>query len=626
MKKIIVVFLMLISSLCYANSFNTLDTPTVSGGNVSLPFTWTYDGDQQKMGNTDQSKFYVGGWAKATGTLSGLLGGGDFFHQYWCHNVATNQTTGVISATDDATSTSYCYGFTDAGLWTGFQAPAGATAVFNATAPISFNLLTGYGFLTGPLAIGSAINYTNFPGTVGSFIGASASGGYIQTIVQDTTASGQACYVANANDATDTTHYGQLCMNNSTSPGVSNVFFPNIHAMAIYSTDSEVDIASLGAGGVVNIYAASATTPTMIVSSSSVTSNGSIIAASGITSTAASNSFGATVFSGAITGGQAATFGATSVTTLSATGTATLNSSGVGTITQTYTGNAGYFGLYSTGVTPGNTNFSLVSNGSLTQLNGLASSVLTVGSTAIATATSTGLAVTGTLSATGMTLDASGNLLLSGTPGIGALAVSSTVASTSTTGATDYFLKLQPSYNQTGSAAATDIYLNRTGTTGSGSQYLMQLNVAGVDKFHVDSTGAITTTGNITTGSSIISAAGTLLGVKAEVQWWQTVPTGRAVNTSTNAIAIPTSISTSYLSGISASGVTITLATPAGDGERRRIVFGGASTGITWAFTAPATAQVGLPTTVVAGQVVEIVYNSVAGTPANSAATTWYQY
>jgi len=37
----------------------------------------------------------------------------------------------------------------------------------------------------------------------------------------------------------------------------------------------------------------------------------------GITSTAASNSFGATVFSGAITGGQAATLGATSATTLS---------------------------------------------------------------------------------------------------------------------------------------------------------------------------------------------------------------------------------------------------------------------------------------------------------------------
>jgi len=45
----------------------------------------------------------------------------------------------------------------------------------------------------------------------------------------------------------------------------------------------------------------------------------------GITSTAASNSFGATVFSGAITGGQAATLGATSATTLSASGSLTLS-------------------------------------------------------------------------------------------------------------------------------------------------------------------------------------------------------------------------------------------------------------------------------------------------------------
>ena len=104
------------------------------------------------------------------------------------------------------------------------------------------------------------------------------------------------------------------------------------------------------------------------------------------------------------------------------------------------------------------------------------------------------------------------------------------------------------------------------------------------------------------------------------------IATGRAVNTGTTAITIPANVATSYLSGISASGVTITLSAPGTDGERRRIVFGGASTGITWAFTAPATAQVGLPTTVTAGQAIEIVYNSVAGTPANSSATTWYQY
>jgi hypothetical protein len=149
----------------------------------------------------------------------------------------------------------------------------------------------------------------------------------------------------------------------------------------------------------------------------------------------------------------------------------------------------------------------------------------------------------------------------------------------------------------------------------------MQLNVGGVDKYHVDSSGNIIVAGQINTNASIAST-----GNGMYANWWDSNSGGRFVNTGTTAIAIPVKSATNYLSSISATGVTITLAAPVVDGERRRIVFGAASTGITWAFTAPATAQIGLPTTVVAGQVVEIVYNSVAGTPANSAATTWYQY
>lgn len=69
----------------------------------------------------------------------------------------------------------------------------------------------------------------------------------------------------------------------------------------------------------------------------------------------------------------------------------------------------------------------------------------------------------------------------------------------------------------------------------------------------------------------------------------------------------------------------MTLAAPTGDGERRRICFGAATTA-TWAVTAPATATDSLPTTIITGQCVEVVYNSVAGTPANSTATTWYLF
>ena len=137
MKKLLLA-LLFIPALAFAQWVPSGNNPTPGAYT-----TYNFDGDQSVMSNTDLSKFRVGGWAQASGTLNGLLTGSDFFHQYWCHNVATNSTTGIIGATDDPTSTSYCYGFTDAGIWTGFQAPAGATAVFNVTAPISMNLITG---------------------------------------------------------------------------------------------------------------------------------------------------------------------------------------------------------------------------------------------------------------------------------------------------------------------------------------------------------------------------------------------------------------------------------------------------------------------------------------------------
>ena len=334
MKKILAVLLMLFFSVCNASSFNTLDTPTVAGGNVTQPFTITYDGDQQSMGNTDLSKFHIGGYALASGSLSTLLGGGDFAHYYFCHNVS--QTNGVFNAPDDNTAQPYCSVWSDNGLYNTYQSPSGSTVNFSSTPTYSFNMLTGQ----------MTLNQTNAGGN-------------------------------------GTTYYG---------------------------------------------------------------------------------------------------------------------------------------------------------------------------------------------------------------------------------------LSINPVYNQTGTAAATDIYLNRTGTVGSGNQYLMQLNNIGADKFHVDIFGNVVAQG-YSTNYSLSTAP-----------YYRALAVGRYVNTGTTAITVSGNAATTYLANIAATGVTITLAIPTADGERRRIVFGGASTGITWAFTAPATAQIGLPTTVVAGQAIEIVYNSVAGTPANSAATTWYQY
>jgi hypothetical protein len=60
-----------------------------------------------------------------------------------------------------------------------------------------------------------------------------------------------------------------------------------------------------------------------------------------------------------------------------------------------------YGAIYSTNVTPSATNYTLVTNGSFLQINGSNNVNLMVANSSIANATSTGLAVTGTLSATG---------------------------------------------------------------------------------------------------------------------------------------------------------------------------------------------------------------------------------
>lgn len=104
-----------------------------------------------------------------------------------------------------------------------------------------------------------------------------------------------------------------------------------------------------------------------------------------------------------------------------------------------------------------------------------------------------------------------------------------------------------------------------------------------------------------------------------------TFATGRAVqNTAAQATAtIAQGIASTYIA-TPAAAITTTLAAPSGDGERRRVCFGSATT-VTWAYTAPATAGA-IKTAFAAGECVELVYNSVAGTPTNSAATTWYTY
>ncbi len=93
--------------------------------------------------------------------------------------------------------------------------------------------------------------------------------------------------------------------------------------------------------------------------------------------------------------------GAAVTGTLSATGVATLGAAtNEGVTGQAFTG-ASAWCLYSRAITPSATNYSFLTNGSSAEINGTVKSKMSAAGVTIAEATSTGLAVTGTLSSTG---------------------------------------------------------------------------------------------------------------------------------------------------------------------------------------------------------------------------------
>lgn len=83
---------------------------------------------------------------------------------------------------------------------------------------------------------------------------------------------------------------------------------------------------------------------------------------------------------------------------------------------------------------------------------------------------------------------------------------------------------INPNYNQTSTAGATDLLINRTGTIGSGVHRLISAQVSGVEKFGVSNTGAMTLSDTITgynlgvtgTGSAsspAVYASGSTVGI-----------------------------------------------------------------------------------------------------------------
>jgi hypothetical protein len=184
-----------------------------------------------------------------------------------------------------------------------------------------------------------------------------------------------------------------------------------------------------------------------------------------------------------------------------------------------------------------------------------------------------------------------------------------------------------------GTSAGTSIALN--GYQASANNYGIGISAAALNasgKYDIwYQTGSTNGGGHAffsgTTQTGYLSLSGAL-SVLASVSSASniTIAGGRAVNTTSSAstATVAAGIASTYIA-TPGTTITVTLAAPTADGERRRIVFGAATT-VTWAVTSPATAVAGLPTVYAANTHVEVVYNAVAGTPTNSAATTWYQY
>lgn len=116
----------------------------------------------------------------------------------------------------------------------------------------------------------------------------------------------------------------------------------------------------------------------------------------------------------------------------------------------------------------------------------LGGNVVTAG--ALTTSGAYGITITATAT-TSVTLPTTGTLLSSALEN---QAISFTDTSSS---GTAYGLQITPTLNQTSTAAATDLLINRTETAvGSGTQYLINAQVGGVSKFSVDHAGTATAT------------------------------------------------------------------------------------------------------------------------------------
>lgn len=131
---------------------------------------------------------------------------------------------------------------------------------------------------------------------------------------------------------------------------------------------------------------------------------------------------------------------------------------------------------------------------------------------------------------------------------------------------------------------------------------------------------AVNISGGIATLATATIAALTSTSISAAFRR-STTPNGRVFDV-TAAAATSLAATGLHLIATPAAAIAVTLGAGAADGERRRVVFGAATT-CTWAATG-ATVSPLVKTSFAAGEAIELVFNLTVGTPANTAATTWY--
>lgn len=110
-------------------------------------------------------------------------------------------------------------------------------------------------------------------------------------------------------------------------------------------------------------------------------------------------------------------------------------------------------------------------------------------------------------------------------------------------------VSITPTYNHSGTSAATDLFINRTQTSlGSGAQLLADFQVGGVSKFKVDNTGTPTIAPLAGTGTRMVTAdASGVLSSQAIPAGGGSGITRSVVNTSATAYAIGSTLAVDYV-------------------------------------------------------------------------------